>query len=162
MRMSAQRNRFALVIRTRHPHLIRLGIDLGGTKTEIIALDERRNELLRRREPTPAGDYDATLALIARLVREAEIEIGKRGSVGIGTPGALSPATGLLRNSNSDVPQRPRRSRPTSSARSAARSASPTTRTASRSRKRIDGAARGARGRLRRHPRHRRRAAASS
>jgi fructokinase len=81
--------------------LIRIGIDLGGTKTEIIALDDRRNELLRRREPTPPNDYDATLALIARLVREAEIEVGKRGSVGIGTPGALSPATGHLRNSNS-------------------------------------------------------------
>ena len=81
--------------------MIRLGVDLGGTKTEIIALDERRNELLRRREPTPAGDYEATLSLVARLVREAEVEIGKRGSVGIGTPGALSPATKLLRNSNS-------------------------------------------------------------
>jgi predicted NBD/HSP70 family sugar kinase len=81
--------------------LIRLGIDLGGTKTEIIALDERRTELLRRREPTPAGDYDATLALIARLVRETEAELGKRGSVGIGAPGALSPATQRIRNSNS-------------------------------------------------------------
>jgi predicted NBD/HSP70 family sugar kinase len=81
--------------------LIRFGIDLGGTKTEIIALDESRSELLRRREPTPAGDYDAMVALIARLVREAEIEIGKRGSVGLGTPGALSPATLTLRNSNS-------------------------------------------------------------
>jgi predicted NBD/HSP70 family sugar kinase len=81
--------------------LIRIGIDLGGTKTEIIALDDRRNELLRRREPTPPNDYEATLALIARLVREAEISIGKRGSVGVGTPGALSPATGRLRNSNS-------------------------------------------------------------
>lgn len=81
--------------------MIRLGIDLGGTKTEIIALDERRGELLRRREPTPAGDYGATLALIARLVREAEIAIGKRGSVGVGTPGALSPESRRLRNSNS-------------------------------------------------------------
>jgi predicted NBD/HSP70 family sugar kinase len=81
--------------------LIRIGIDLGGSKTEIIALDERRNELLRRREPTPPNDYEATLALIARLVREAEISIGKRGSVGVGTPGALSPATRRLRNSNS-------------------------------------------------------------
>jgi len=81
--------------------LIRIGIDLGGTKTEIIALDERRTELLRRREPTPAGDYRATIALIVRLVRETEIEVGKRGSVGIGTPGALSPATGRIRNSNS-------------------------------------------------------------
>ena len=81
--------------------MIRIGIDLGGTKTEIIALDDRRNEILRRREPTPAGDYDATLALIARLVRETEIAVGKRGSVGVGTPGALSPATGRIRNSNS-------------------------------------------------------------
>jgi fructokinase len=81
--------------------LIRIGIDLGGTKTEIIALDERRAELLRRREPTPAGDYDATLALIVRLVRETEADVGKRGSLGVGTPGALSPATRLIRNSNS-------------------------------------------------------------
>ena len=81
--------------------MLRLGIDLGGTKTEIIALDEPRTERLRRREPTPAGDYEATVALIVRLVRESEIELGKRGSVGIGTPGALSAATGRLRNSNS-------------------------------------------------------------
>jgi len=81
--------------------VIRLGIDLGGTKTEIIALDERGSELLRRREPTPAGDYDATLKLIVQLVRESEIELGKRGSVGLGTPGALSPASGRIRNSNS-------------------------------------------------------------
>ena len=81
--------------------MIRIGIDLGGTKTEIIALDERRGELLRRREPTPAGDYDATLELVAQLVREAEIELSKRGSVGVGTPGALSPAIQRLRNSNS-------------------------------------------------------------
>ena len=81
--------------------MVRIGLDLGGTKTEVIALDERRGELLRRREPTPAGDYDATLALMAKLVRETEADVGKRGSVGVGTPGALSPATGILRNSNS-------------------------------------------------------------
>jgi fructokinase len=81
--------------------VIRIGIDLGGTKTEIIALDERRSELLRRREPSPAGDYEATIALVARLVRESEIEVGKRGSVGLATPGSLSPATRQLRNSNS-------------------------------------------------------------
>ena len=81
--------------------MIRIGIDLGGTKTEVVALDDRRAELLRRREPTPAGDYQAILALIVRLVRETEGEIGKRGSVGIGTPGVLSPATKRLRNSNS-------------------------------------------------------------
>jgi predicted NBD/HSP70 family sugar kinase len=81
--------------------VIHLGVDVGGTKTEIIALDERRNEMLRRREPTPANDYDATLALIVRLIREAESQIGKRASVGVGTPGALSPTARRLRNSNS-------------------------------------------------------------
>ncbi|MEA3153670.1 MAG: fructokinase [Betaproteobacteria bacterium] len=81
--------------------MIRIGIDLGGTKTEIIALDERRTELLRRREPTPPDDYQATLDLVVRLVRESEIELGKRGSIGIGTPGARSPATGRMHNSNS-------------------------------------------------------------
>ena len=81
--------------------MLRIGIDLGGTKTEVVALDERREALVRRREPTPAGDYDATLASIARLVRETEADVGKRGSVGIGTPGSLSPATRLIRNSNS-------------------------------------------------------------
>ena len=81
--------------------MIRLGIDLGGTKTEIIALDERRTELLRRREPTPSADYEAILTLLVRLIRETENEVGKRGSIGIGTPGALSPATHRIRNSNS-------------------------------------------------------------
>ena len=81
--------------------MLRIGIDLGGTKTEIIALDDRHDERLRRREPTPSGDYDATVALVAKLVREAELELGKRASIGIGAPGALSPATGLVRNSNS-------------------------------------------------------------
>lgn len=85
-----------------HPFtLLRIGIDLGGTKTEIIALDDRRSELLRRREPTPAADYDAIIALLVRLVHETEIEVGKRGSIGVGTPGSLSPANGRLRNSNS-------------------------------------------------------------
>ena len=81
--------------------MIRIGIDLGGTKTEVIALDERRSELLRRREPTPSENYEAIVALVARLVRESEIEVGKRGSVGLATPGSLSPADRRLRNSNS-------------------------------------------------------------
>lgn len=79
----------------------RIGIDLGGTKVEIIALDANGVALMRRRMPTPSGDYGATLDLIARLVNEAEREIGRHASIGIGTPGALSPATGRLRNSNS-------------------------------------------------------------
>ncbi len=81
--------------------MMRLGIDLGGTKIEIIALDRAGRPLLRRRLPTPRGDYAGTLDAVAALVRDAEAELGARGRVGIGTPGALSRATGLLRNSNS-------------------------------------------------------------
>ena len=80
---------------------MKLGIDLGGTKIEIIALDDQGVELLRRRVPTPQGDYAATLHAIENLVLLAEAELGQRGSVGIGTPGSVSKATGLLKNSNS-------------------------------------------------------------
>jgi fructokinase len=85
---------------------MRLGVDLGGTKIEIIALDDSGKELLRRRVPTPRGNYYETLQAIAALVRDAEAELGQRGSagpntLGIGTPGALSRATGRLKNSNS-------------------------------------------------------------
>jgi len=79
----------------------RFGIDLGGTKTEIIALDQEGKELLRRRVPTPQHDYRATLDAVAGLVRDAERELGMHGSIGIGTPGSISRATGLLRGSNS-------------------------------------------------------------
>jgi fructokinase len=80
---------------------MRLGIDLGGTKTEIIALDDDGRELLRRRVATPRGDYPATVAAIAGLVRAAEQELGRRGTVGIGIPGAESRVTGLIKNANS-------------------------------------------------------------
>ncbi len=82
---------------------MRLGIDLGGTKIEIIALDGGGRELLRRRVPTPRGDYCETLQAIVQLVHDAEAELGQRGSIGIGTPGVLSRATGRLKNSNSVV-----------------------------------------------------------
>lgn len=82
-----------------------LGIDLGGSKIEIIALDAAGREHLRRRLPTPGGDYAATLAVVAGLVEQAERELGTPSgtalSIGIGTPGSLSPASGLMRNSNS-------------------------------------------------------------
>jgi fructokinase len=81
--------------------MIKIGIDLGGTKIEGIALSEAGDELYRQRVPTPQGDYDGTLQLITDLVKQIETETGERGSIGICTPGALSPATGLLRNSNS-------------------------------------------------------------
>ena len=81
--------------------MIRLGIDLGGTKIEIIALGDDGRELLRRRVATPKEDYRGILDAIAGLVAEAESALGERGSVGIGTPGSISRATGLLRGSNS-------------------------------------------------------------
>lgn len=80
---------------------LRLGIDLGGTKIEILALDAEGRELLRRRIPTPLHDYRATLAAITHLVEAAERDVGGRGTVGIGTPGSISRATGLLRGANS-------------------------------------------------------------
>jgi fructokinase len=79
----------------------RLGVDLGGTKIEIVALDAAGNERLRRRVPAPQGDYAGTLAAIAALVADAEASLGAKGSVGIGTPGSISRATGLLRGANS-------------------------------------------------------------
>src|ERR1700732_5134150 len=75
---------------------MRIGIDLGGTKIEAIALGDDGSELLRRRVATPAGDYEGTLKAIAGLVSSIEEKFGQRGSVGIGTPGAISPRTGLL------------------------------------------------------------------
>ena len=81
--------------------MLRIGIDLGGTKIEIIALAQDGRELLRRRSPTPRDDYRAILKAVATLVRDAESELGDTGSVGVGTPGSLSRATGRLRGSNS-------------------------------------------------------------
>ena len=78
-----------------------IGIDLGGTKIEGIAIAADGKQLLRKRVPTPAGDYQATLHQIHDLVHEIETTLGEVGSVGIGTPGAISPASGLLKNSNS-------------------------------------------------------------
>ena len=84
---------------------VRLGIDLGGTKIEIVALGSDRRgaerELLRRRVPTPREDYAGTVAAIGALVEAAEAELGAAGTVGIGIPGSISPATGLIRNGNS-------------------------------------------------------------
>jgi predicted NBD/HSP70 family sugar kinase len=79
----------------------RIGVDLGGTKIEAALLDASGTVQARRRAPTPAGDYPEILATISDLVAELEAEAGGRATVGVATPGALSPATGLLRNSNS-------------------------------------------------------------
>ena len=80
---------------------MRLGIDLGGTKIEIVALANDGAELLRRRVAAPRGEYMDTVMAIAALVEEAEGELGQRGSVGIAIPGAESRATGLIKNANS-------------------------------------------------------------
>ena len=80
---------------------LRFGIDLGGSKIELIALEDGGREVLRRRVPTPQNDYLATVAAVAALVHQAEFELGQSGSVGVGTPGAISPASGLMKNCNS-------------------------------------------------------------
>jgi len=80
---------------------MRIGIDLGGTKIEIIALGDGGEVLARRRVATPQGDYPATLAAVVGLVTAVENELGQRGSVGVGMPGALSRRTGLVKNANS-------------------------------------------------------------
>jgi predicted NBD/HSP70 family sugar kinase len=67
---------------------MKIGIDLGGTKTELIALDEKGAEKMRLRRPTPAGDYRATVSLLASMVEETESLLQASASVGIGTPSA--------------------------------------------------------------------------
>ncbi|HGG58617.1 MAG TPA: ROK family protein [Gammaproteobacteria bacterium] len=78
-----------------------IGIDLGGTKIEIIALADDGSILLQRRVPTPQNQYRRTLETIAQLVREAETSLGRAATVGIGLPGSLSPFDGKMRNANS-------------------------------------------------------------
>ncbi|RDH81581.1 MAG: fructokinase [endosymbiont of Galathealinum brachiosum] len=80
---------------------MRIGIDLGGTKVEGIALDDNGKQLIRHRVLTPAGDYQGTLNAIVDLVGYIESSIKHCASIGIGTPGSLSPVNQLLRNSNS-------------------------------------------------------------
>lgn len=80
---------------------MRIGIDLGGTKVEVIALANDGQELFRHRIATPRNDYQQTLEAIAGLVRLAEEQTGQPGSVGVGIPGTLSPFTGLVKNANS-------------------------------------------------------------
>lgn len=80
---------------------MRIGIDLGGTKIEVIALDDDGETLFRQRVSTPKGDYIATLNAIASLVNDAETATGQTGSVGVGIPGTLSPVTGKVKNANS-------------------------------------------------------------
>ena len=82
---------------------MQIGVDLGGTKTEVIALDEGGAVVFRQRCPTPASDYGSILDTIAGLVTRAEESAGRVDHVGIATPGSISASTGLLRNSNTLV-----------------------------------------------------------
>ncbi len=80
---------------------MRLGIDWGGTKMEIIALSSEGDEAFRKRAPTPRDDYPACVRAVVELVAAAESATGEQGTVGIGIPGSISPATGLVKNANS-------------------------------------------------------------
>jgi len=85
----------------------RIGIDLGGTKIEILAIDASGNELFRKRVATPRGEYEGTIQAIGGLVAAAEQALGVSSQaeikipIGIGIPGAVSPSTGLVKNANS-------------------------------------------------------------
>lgn len=78
-----------------------IGIDLGGTKIEIIALDNSSQTLYQKRIPSPQDDYEETLYTLVSLIKEAESELRQEGTIGIGIPGALSPETGVIKNANS-------------------------------------------------------------
>ena len=81
--------------------MLKIGIDLGGTKTEIIAIDNEGDIVLSRRVTSPQHNYRNTLDNIVSLIRECEDETGQKGTIGIGTPGAISKQTQTLKNSNS-------------------------------------------------------------
>lgn len=80
---------------------LRIGVDLGGTKIEALALAENGRELIRRRIDTPKGDYAGTVRRVADLVRAIEADLGTQGTVGVGIPGTLSRASGVVKNANS-------------------------------------------------------------
>jgi fructokinase len=80
---------------------IRIGVDLGGTKIEFVALDGDGRELHRHRVPTPRFDYDATVRTIAKAIQQIEATLGCMGTVGVGIPGTVSTQTGLVKNANS-------------------------------------------------------------
>lgn len=82
------------------PHSRQFGIDLGGTKTEVVVLNGQGETLLRERRPTPAPDYAAVLDNIVDLLRYAESQVGPALSLGVGAPGAPIPSTGLIKNAN--------------------------------------------------------------
>ncbi len=89
----------------------RIGIDFGGTKTEIICLAANGKKLYRHRIPTVKGDYKKTLKSLTSLIKQAEKSVGRKGSIGIGIPGNICPKTGVIKGANTtwmvDKPFRP-------------------------------------------------------
>lgn len=83
--------------------MLRLGVDLGGTKIEVAVLDDQGATLWRHRLPTPQGDYSGTIETMVTLIAQAEVDLGPVDTIGIGTPGTVSPRTGLMKNANSVV-----------------------------------------------------------
>jgi fructokinase len=83
--------------------MLRIGIDLGGTKTEALALDATGRERCRKRVATPRGSYAEILSALVALIESVEAECGARGSIGLGIPGITSPATGLVKNANTTL-----------------------------------------------------------
>jgi fructokinase len=83
--------------------MIRIGIDLGGTKMEALALDAGGKELCRRRSPTPRSSYEDIVTAVVNLVASVEVHCGAQGSIGLGIPGTQSPATGLIKNANTTL-----------------------------------------------------------
>ena len=80
---------------------LRIGVDLGGTKIELLALDAAGKEIYRKRVPTPRADYEATVGAVVALIGDAEEALKAKATIGIGIPGALSRVTGLVKNANS-------------------------------------------------------------
>jgi len=80
---------------------LRIGVDLGGSKIELLALDSQGHERYRKRVPTPRGEYGATVKTLTALVGECEEALGTQATVGVGIPGAMSLATGRIKNANS-------------------------------------------------------------
>jgi fructokinase len=93
--------RYACIVNRGEELSVRIGIDLGGTKTEVIALSDQGEQLFRHRLPTPREDYRQTIETIATLVAMAEQATGQQGTVGMGIPGSISPYTGVVKNANS-------------------------------------------------------------
>ncbi len=81
--------------------MLRIGVDLGGTKIEALALDPSGREVSRKRIATPRDDYRQTVSAVVGLVNELEKSLKEKASVGVGIPGALSRVTGLVKNANS-------------------------------------------------------------